>query len=100
MSSARSTSTAPPSRCPRSAPTATRGSSPFDGFADWSFDAALSRIFELPGTHRLEARVEAFNLTNAVRPNNPSVTLSAATFGRVTAVQDPRIMQFALKYIF
>jgi hypothetical protein len=72
----------------------------FDGFADWSFDAALSRVFQLPGTHRLEARVEAFNLTNAVRPSNPSVTFSAATFGRVTAVQDPRVMQFALKYIF
>jgi hypothetical protein len=72
----------------------------FDGFADWSFDAALSRVFQLPGTHRLEARIEAFNLTNAVRPNNPSTTLSAGTFGRVTSVQDPRIMQFALKYIF
>ncbi len=72
----------------------------FDGFPDWSLDAALSRAFQLPGSHRLEARVEAFNLTNAVRPSNPSATLSAATFGRVTAVQDPRVMQFALKYIF
>src|SRR5688572_6045534 len=72
----------------------------FDGFPDWSLDAALSRVFQLPGTHRLEARVEAFNLTNAVRPSNPGVNLSVGTFGRVTAVQDPRIMQFALKYVF
>jgi hypothetical protein len=79
----------------------------FEGFADWSLDAALSRIFQLPGSHRLEARIEAFNLTNAVRPVafGPTLpaaftTLSAATFGRVTAVQDPRILQFALKYVF
>jgi hypothetical protein len=72
----------------------------FNGFPDWSLDAALSRVFQLPGTHRLEARVEAFNVTNAVRPSNPGVNFSAGTFGRVTAVQDPRIMQFALKYVF
>ncbi len=79
----------------------------FDGFPDWGLDAALSRIFQLPGSHRLEARVEAFNLTNAVRPvafgtalPPAFTTLSAATFGRVTAVQDPRILQFALKYVF
>jgi hypothetical protein len=72
----------------------------FYGFADWNFDAALSRTFPLPGGHRFEARIEAFNLTNAVRPVDPSTNLAAATFGRVTAVQDPRILQFALKYVF
>ena len=79
----------------------------FDGFPDWSLDAALSRVFQLPGAHRLEARVEAFNLTNSARPvaSGPLLpaaftNISAATFGRVTAVQDPRILQFALKYVF
>ena len=71
----------------------------FNGFADWGLDAAVSRVFNVR-THRLEARLEAFNLTNAVRPNDPSTNLAAGTFGRVTAVQDPRIMQFALKYVF
>jgi hypothetical protein len=79
----------------------------FEGFADWSLDATLSRAFQLPGNHRLEARIEAFNLTNAVRPvafgpllPAAFTNLSAATFGRVTAVQDPRILQFAVKYVF
>ena len=69
------------------------------GPADWGLDTALSRAFNI-GTHRLEARLEAINLTNAVRANNPVVNLSAANFGRITGVQDPRIMQFALKYVF
>ena len=71
----------------------------FRSFADWSLDAALSRVFPI-GPHRLEARVEAFNLTNAVRPNNPVTNFAAGNFGRVTGVQDPRIMQFAVKYVF
>lgn len=72
----------------------------FYGFNNWNIDAALSRVFPLPGGHRIEGRIEAFNLTNAVRPNDPNTTLTAATFGRVTSVQDPRILQFALKYVF
>lgn len=87
----------------------------FRGFGDWSLDAALSRVFPIGG-HRLEARIEAFNLTNAVRPVTPVTVmgaqllptlnlatlanLSSPTFGRVTAVQEPRIMQFAVKYVF
>jgi len=76
----------------------------FNGFADWGLDAAVSRVFAV-GTHRLEARLEAFNLTNAVRPATDPLpaaftNVSSATFGRVTAVQDPRILQFALKYVF
>jgi hypothetical protein len=46
----------------------------FNGFANWGLDAALSRVFPLPGGHRIEGRVEAFNLTNAVIPNDPSTT--------------------------
>ena len=72
----------------------------FYGFNNWNLDVSLSRMFQLPGSHRVEARIEAFNLTNAVRPNDPNVTLTAATFGRVTSVQDPRILQFALRYMF
>jgi hypothetical protein len=72
----------------------------FYGFANWGLDAALSRVFPLGGGHRIEGRIEAFNLTNAVIPNDPSTNFAAATFGRVTSVQDPRILQFAVKYVF
>jgi len=48
----------------------------------------------------MEARFEAFNVTNSLRPMNPILNLSSAQFGQVLAANDPRIMQFALKYVF
>jgi hypothetical protein len=61
---------------------------------------ALVRVFRLD-THRIEARLESFNLMNWTRYNNPATNFSALnTFGRITSAQDPRIMQFALKYVF
>ena len=69
------------------------------GLATWSLDVAISRIFSL-GTHRIEARWEVFNPFNAAIPNDPATALSSPAFGRVTTMRDPRIMQFALKYVF
>jgi len=70
------------------------------GFWDWS--EAISRQFQIREGQRLEFRAEAFNVTNSLRRGNPGVILSAAnTFGRITSSQGgPRIMQFAVKYIF
>ena len=92
--------------------------------AYWQFDVALSRTFQIRERHRLEVRAEAFNLTNTYRPGQCNVssnycsflaaplyngqvtsnasftTLSGATFGRILNAMDPRIMQFALKYVF
>jgi len=48
----------------------------------------------------VEARFEAYNVTNSLRPGNPDVNFSANTFGRITTALTPRIMQFALKYAF
>jgi hypothetical protein len=69
------------------------------GFATWNLDVAVSRIFSL-GTHRIEARWEVFNPFNAALPNDPTTALSSPAFGRVTTMRDPRIMQFAAKYVF
>jgi hypothetical protein len=70
------------------------------GPGTWQFDAALSRTFQLRETQKLEFRAEAFNITNGVRMDNPNTVLNTNTFGQVTSAQDPRIMQFALKYFF
>jgi hypothetical protein len=66
----------------------------------WQFDIAVSRSFQVREAQRMEFRVEAFNVTNTVFMNNPETTLNSNTFGQVLSSRDPRIMQFALKYVF
>jgi len=71
------------------------------GPAFWQFDVALSRSFPIGERHRLEVRAEAFNVLNGVRLYNPGTNLNNQQFfGVVLGAQDPRIMQFALKYVF
>ena len=70
------------------------------GLPTWSFDVALSRAFRFQESQRLEFRVEAFNLTNSFRPQNPANSLTSGLFGQIRSAYDPRILQFALKYVF
>jgi len=71
-----------------------------EGPGSWQFDAALSRTFQIGERQRLEFRAEAFNVTNSFRMNDPTTNFNSGLFGQVTSAQDPRIMQFALKYVF
>jgi hypothetical protein len=66
----------------------------------WNFDVALSRIFKLRESQRLEVRAEAYNVTNSLRPGNPVANIGSGIFGQINTSGDPRIMQFALKYVF
>jgi hypothetical protein len=66
----------------------------------WQLDAALSRTFPIRESQRLEFRAEAFNLTNSLRKGNPNTTIVSNVFGVINTALDPRIMQFALKYVF
>jgi len=70
------------------------------GPGTWQFDLALSRSFLVREDQRLEARAEAYNLTNSLRPDNPTTGLNSNLFGTITSSKDPRILQFALKYVF
>jgi hypothetical protein len=72
----------------------------YDGPGRKVVDLSLVRSFRLPNSQRIEARVEAFNAFNWFNPGNPVTNLSAANFGRITTSDDPRVMQFALKYDF
>jgi len=76
----------------------------YDGPGFRTVDLSLVRQFSLSSTRKVEARVEAFNAFNWFIPGNPGVNLSSATtFGRITAFStaaSPRIMQFALRYLF
>ena len=66
----------------------------------WGLDLALARVFPVTETQRLEFRAEAFNLTNSLRRNNPVGNFNSNVFGVIDTAKDPRIMQFALKYVF
>jgi hypothetical protein len=66
----------------------------------WAFDVSLSRTFQIREAQRLEFRAEAYNVTNSFRPQNPNGTVNNANFGVIRAAYDPRILQFALKYVF
>jgi hypothetical protein len=85
----------------------TYGTSPRNGYDGPGFrtvDLSIVRQFSLSGTNKVEARVEAFNAFNWLIPGNPGINLSSATtFGRITSFStaaSPRIMQFALRYLF
>lgn len=66
----------------------------------WNFDVALSRSFFVTEHQRIDFRAEAFNLMNHARLGNPGTTMNTPSFGVITSASDPRIMQFALKYVF
>jgi hypothetical protein len=72
----------------------------FVGPSTWAFDLSLSRTFNIRENHRVEVRAEAYNVTNSFRPTNPNTNLTSSFFGQFRGSFDPRIMQFALKYVF
>jgi len=83
------------------------------GPSTWQFDMSLSRTFSVHEMQRFEVRAEAFNLTNSFIPGGVSgavttggittgnsLALNSNTFGQIRTALSPRIMQFALKYVF
>jgi hypothetical protein len=65
-----------------------------------TLDFSLFKQFRI-GTHRLQFRAEAFNVTNTASFNAPNSAIDTAAGGRVTSTASaPRQMQFALKYDF
>jgi hypothetical protein len=77
--------------------------SPFNmkGPGAFQFDVALSRTFAIREGRSIQIRGEAFNLLNHPVFAPPSAALnSPATFGVITTAGDPRILQFAMKFIF
>jgi hypothetical protein len=73
----------------------------------FDFNIALSRVFRIREKQTAEFRWEVYNPTNSFRPalvsntaypiNNDRTNL---LFGQIRNSDDPRIMQFALKYVF
>jgi hypothetical protein len=76
------------------------GRSTILGPGAWNVDVALSRSFSVTEHQRIDFRGEAFNLMNHARFGNPNTTMNSPSYGQILTARDPRILQFALKYIF
>ena len=63
-------------------------------------DMALSRTFQVRERQSMQFRAEAFNLPNHLNPGSPITALNNPNFGKILSASDPRILQFALKYLF
>lgn len=63
-------------------------------------DLAVIKDTRITEKSSLQFRAEAFNVFNNVNFNTPNTNRSANQFGRITAAQDGRILQLALKFVF
>ncbi len=72
------------------------------GPGSYELDMALTRNFHITERQQVQFRWEVFNVPNEAIFSNPiAATPTSASFGNITTTgADPRIMQFALKYIF
>ncbi|UWZ85397.1 TonB-dependent receptor [Occallatibacter riparius] len=77
-----------------------RGS--FTGPGLTNLDASLHKAFFMPYNekHQLSIRFEAFNALNHPNWNNPSMTITSSTFGRISGTGAMRQLQLAAKYQF
>lgn len=68
------------------------------GFAQWDF--STFKDVRLAESKSLEFRVEFFNLFNRTNFRLPNSDISSPTFGQIQAALQPRLIQFALKFLF
>ena len=75
----------------------------FRGPGGWNLDLSVFRSFRLTGTHRIEARVEANNVTNKTNFGNPNGNLESGDFMRIFGLYGSyaeRQIRFAVRYSF
>jgi hypothetical protein len=55
-------------------------------------DLSIFKNFDFATRHRIQVRIEGFNILNQARFAQPNGTLGAATFGQITAAEDGRVI--------
>jgi hypothetical protein len=71
-----------------------------EGFDYQSLDLRLSRTFGVTHGVSVEAIVEGFNVLNRANYQVPNNIITSPTFGKPTAVNDPRQLQLGLRLLF
>jgi hypothetical protein len=71
------------------------------GPGTWNTDLAVQRQFRFGERKRLEFRSSFYNLFNHANLNNPDTTqLNTTTFGKITSVSAPRVIELGLRFAF
>jgi hypothetical protein len=72
-----------------------------DGPGRRNLDLMVARVFVLPWEgHQVQFRAEAFNATNTPNFGAPNTAVGTPNAGRINQAEDPRRIQFSLKYYF
>jgi hypothetical protein len=75
----------------------------FRGPGGWNLDLSVFRSFPVGGTHRIEARVEATNVTNTFKFANPTGNFTSGDFMRIFSLNSSyaeRQVRLAIRYSF
>jgi len=70
------------------------------GPAYGNVDLSLIKDFKCFEKAILQFRAEAFNLFNTPHFGNPNASRGSGAFGSITSASGPRVMQFAVKFIY
>jgi hypothetical protein len=63
-------------------------------------DFTMTKILQFGEDFKIEIRGETFNIFNHTNFRALSTNVTAATFGQVTTVRDPRTVQLGIKFLF
>jgi hypothetical protein len=70
------------------------------GPAYYDLDGAVIKHVAITESQNVELRIEAFNVLNHTNFFSPTRTFGSSTFGVISSAQDPRVMQWGVKYTF
>jgi hypothetical protein len=68
------------------------------GYANWDF--SMLKNISLTESKQFQFRAESFNILNHTNFRLPDSDISSPTFNQIHAAQDPRLIQFALKFLY
>ena len=67
-------------------------------YSDWDF--SVFKNFRVAESKEFQFRAEFFNVLNHTNFRLPDSDISSPTFNQILAAQSPRVIQFALKFLF
>jgi hypothetical protein len=68
------------------------------GYTDWDF--SLFKNIRVTESKEFQFRAEFFNILNHTNFHNPDSDMNSQTFNQILEAQPPRLIQFALKFMF